>query len=136
MRRLLQRYDNQSCRIAVEESKADGRRNSPGDERASLPLRHLSAYPEGHSARFRESGGGQIMSAHLFPFSRRELLKSGGALIVGFSLAGSAAQTAQAAARGDKAGPPDPLEVDSWIAIHADNTATLYFGKCELGQGN
>src|SRR5205823_5681359 len=40
------------------------------------------------------------------------------------------------AARGDVAGPPDPNTVDTWIAIHADNTATIYFGKCELGQGN
>jgi len=31
---------------------------------------------------------------------------------------------------------PDPNAVDSWIAIHADNTATVYTGKCELGQGN
>ena len=43
---------------------------------------------------------------------------------------------AGAAARGDVAGPPDPNAIDSWIAIHADNTATVYFGKCELGQGN
>ena len=76
------------------------------------------------------------MSPSDFLFSRRELLKSGGVLIVGFSLAANVPQTAEAAARGDKAGPPDPLEVDSWIVIHADNTATLYFGKCELGQGN
>ena len=26
--------------------------------------------------------------------------------------------------------------MDSWIAIHADNTATIYFGKIEMGQGN
>ena len=70
-------------------------------------------------------------------FSRRDLLKGGGAMIVGFSLAAEAASTAPAfAARGDLAGPPDPIAIDSWIAIHADNTATLYFGKCELGQGN
>jgi CO/xanthine dehydrogenase Mo-binding subunit len=68
-------------------------------------------------------------------FSRRALLKSGGALIVSFSLAGVAPATA-AAARGDVAGPPDPRAVDSWIAIHADNTATIYFGKIEMGQGN
>ncbi len=72
--------------------------------------------------------------------SRRGLLKSGGALIVGFSLAPATRARAQGArtqgARGDIAGPPDPQEVDSWIAIHADNTATIYFGKCELGQGN
>jgi CO/xanthine dehydrogenase Mo-binding subunit len=41
-----------------------------------------------------------------------------------------------AAARGEVAGPPDPNAIDSWIAVHADNTATVYFGKCELGQGN
>jgi CO/xanthine dehydrogenase Mo-binding subunit len=68
-------------------------------------------------------------------FSRRDLLKTGGALIVGFHFAGNVTQSA-AAARGDMAGPPDPSEVDSWIAMHADNTATIYFGKCELGQGN
>ncbi len=64
--------------------------------------------------------------------SRRELIKTGGALIVGFSFAG----LGPAYARGDAAGPPDPMEVDSWIAVHADNTATIYFGKCEMGQGN
>jgi nicotinate dehydrogenase subunit B len=71
--------------------------------------------------------------------SRRDLLKAGGALIVGFSFAGQATATpapAAALARGAVAGPPDPERIDTWLAIHADNTATLYFGKCELGQGN
>jgi nicotinate dehydrogenase subunit B len=67
-------------------------------------------------------------------FSRRDLLKGGGALIVGFSLAG--VPLSASAARGDVAGPPDPNTIDTWIAVHADNTATVYFGKCELGQGN
>jgi nicotinate dehydrogenase subunit B len=67
-------------------------------------------------------------------FSRRDLLKSGGAMIIGFSLAGAVPPAA--AARGDVAGPPDPNQIDTWIAIHGDNSATLYFGKCELGQGN
>jgi nicotinate dehydrogenase subunit B len=70
---------------------------------------------------------------HDASFSRRALLKSGGALIVSFSLPGVARA---AAARGDAAGPPDPSAIDSWIAIHADNTATIYFGKIEMGQGN
>jgi CO/xanthine dehydrogenase Mo-binding subunit len=65
--------------------------------------------------------------------SRRGLLKGGGAMVIGFSL--SAPALAQAA-RGSKAGPPDYHAVDTWIAIHADNTATIYTGKCELGQGN
>ena len=71
------------------------------------------------------------------PLSRRGLLRAGGALIVGFNLAGGPVTAAPAGhARGEVAGPPDPNAIDTWIAIHADNTATLYFGKCELGQGN
>jgi len=72
------------------------------------------------------------------PLPRRDLLKAGGALIVGFSLAGPAgAQTAgpKGAMRGALAGPPDPKQVDTWLAIHADNTVTLYIGYVELGQG-
>ncbi len=72
------------------------------------------------------------MSPVDFTLSRRELLR-GGALVVGFSMAGAAPARA---ARGDAAGPPDPVAIDTWIAIHADNTATVYTGKCELGQGN
>lgn len=66
-------------------------------------------------------------------FSRRDLLKGGGALLVGFSIDGSLPASA---ARGEIAGPPDPNAIDSWIAVHADNTATLFLGKVELGQGN
>jgi CO/xanthine dehydrogenase Mo-binding subunit len=71
-------------------------------------------------------------------FSRRDLLKGGGAMIVGFSFAGAtaAAPAPAMAARGELPGPPDPNAIDSWIAIHADNSATLYLGKCEFGQGN
>jgi nicotinate dehydrogenase subunit B len=77
------------------------------------------------------------MSAYqtAFDFSRRDLLKGGGALIVGFSMAGVPAGAALAA-RGDGAGPFDMSAIDTWIAIHADNTATVYIGKGEFGQGN
>jgi nicotinate dehydrogenase subunit B len=67
-------------------------------------------------------------------FSRRDLLKGGGALVIGFSISGSALPAV--AARGDVAGPPDPNAIDSWIAVHADNTATVCLGKGEFGQGN
>ena len=67
-------------------------------------------------------------------FSRRDLLKGGGALVIGFPMGGSTVSAA--AARGDVAGPPDPNAIDSWIAVHADNTATVYLGKGEFGQGN
>ncbi len=68
---------------------------------------------------------------------RRDFLKAGGALVVGFSLSDAlAAQERPAtAARGTVAGPPDPKRIDTWLAIHADNTATVYIGFAELGQG-
>lgn len=66
-----------------------------------------------------------------FTFNRRELLKSGGALVLGFNFL----NTAQAQTTTSQAGPPDAEQIDSWIAIHSDNTATVYIGFAELGQG-
>src|SRR5207244_13295605 len=63
---------------------------------------------------------------------RREFVKTGGALVVGFTLRDALfAQAPPAAA----ARSLDLKEVDTWLAIHADNTATIYIGFAELGQG-
>jgi CO/xanthine dehydrogenase Mo-binding subunit len=60
--------------------------------------------------------------------SRRTLFKqAGGALIVSFALSGLKAQTP------DK--PLDPNEVDSFLAIHADGTVTIYTSKVDVGTG-
>ena len=67
--------------------------------------------------------------------SRRDFIKSGGALIVGFSLADVSLAQERSSMRAVVAGPPDPKLVDTWIAIHGDNTATAYIGYVELGQG-
>ena len=69
-------------------------------------------------------------------FPRRDLLKAGGALIIGFSCGGPLFAQ-QLDAVGFIAGPdqPDPNRLNTWLAIHADNTATIYFGFVELGQG-
>jgi nicotinate dehydrogenase subunit B len=66
---------------------------------------------------------------------RRDFLKTGGALVVGFSLGDKLVAQERAQERGTKAGPPDARQVDTWLAIHADNTATVYIGFAELGQG-
>jgi nicotinate dehydrogenase subunit B len=63
--------------------------------------------------------------------NRRDFLKAGGALVVGFSLR----DILSAQERGTVAGPPDAKLIDTWLAIHADNTATVYIGFAELGQG-
>jgi nicotinate dehydrogenase subunit B len=68
---------------------------------------------------------------------RREFLKAGGALVVGLSLgeAPFAQERGGSGLRAPAAGPPDAKQIDTWIAIHADNTATVYIGYVELGQG-
>src|ERR1700682_2699069 len=65
--------------------------------------------------------------------SRRAVVK-GGALTIGFALAGvdpgALAQSAQSAAL-----KLDPSEVDAFLSINSDGTVTLYTGKVDLGQG-
>jgi CO/xanthine dehydrogenase Mo-binding subunit len=65
-------------------------------------------------------------------FSRRDFLKSSGALIVSFSIAG---QPLKAQFGGPVAGSPPLNQLDSWVAIAADGSVTAYSGKEELGQG-
>ena len=71
-------------------------------------------------------------------FPRRDLLKSGGALVIGFSLRESlfGQSRLDTVARPAVPGPPDAKQIDTWLAIHADNTATIFIGFAELGQGN
>lgn len=60
--------------------------------------------------------------------SRRSFLKGAGLLVVSLGSSASA----------QSAGPyPDPnfRQLDSWIVIHQDNTATFYVGKTDCGQG-
>lgn len=71
---------------------------------------------------------------------RRDFLKSAGLLVVSFA-SGAASVTeavAQNSGAPQTAGPyPDPdfHQLDSWIVIHENNTATFYVGKTDLGQG-
>jgi CO/xanthine dehydrogenase Mo-binding subunit len=66
--------------------------------------------------------------------SRRDLLKAGGALIVSFAF-GPIAASAQTPAPAAAGKPLDPNEVDSFFAIHADGTVTIYAGKVDVGTG-
>ncbi len=64
--------------------------------------------------------------------SRRDLLRTGGALVVGFTLSGRRASAQTPAASGK---PVDINEVDSFLEIHADGSVTIYTGKVDLGTG-
>lgn len=59
--------------------------------------------------------------------SRRDLLKAGGVLLVGFTL--PTPTSAQ------KVKTVDTAEVDGYLAIRQDGSVTLYCGKVDLGQG-
>lgn len=75
--------------------------------------------------------------------SRRNFLKTSGLLAVSVGAAaitGASPFTAGTAAlaAAAQAGPypdPDYKQLDSWIVIHQDNTATFYVGKTDCGQG-
>jgi nicotinate dehydrogenase subunit B len=70
--------------------------------------------------------------------SRRDFLRNAGMFAVTFSIAGEMKAQAPAAAANAGAGPyPDPdfHQVDAWIVIHQDDTATFYVGKTDCGQG-
>jgi nicotinate dehydrogenase subunit B len=72
--------------------------------------------------------------------SRRNFLKGSGLLVVSFSAAAAAGPFAPLATTvsAQAAGPyPDPdfRQLDSWIVIHEDSTATFYVGKTDCGQG-
>jgi CO/xanthine dehydrogenase Mo-binding subunit len=69
-------------------------------------------------------------------FSRRDFLKTSGALIVSFSAAPALERTGLAQGQfGTRASHIDPSQADSWIAIAADGTVKAFTGKAELGQG-
>lgn len=70
--------------------------------------------------------------------SRRGFLKSSGALVISAGIGATSAGRALAQAASGGTGPypePDYLELDTWIVIHPDNTATFFVGKTDGGQG-
>jgi nicotinate dehydrogenase subunit B len=67
--------------------------------------------------------------------SRRQFLKSTGAIVVGFSL-GTTGVLAQQAAQPRLPGSLNTNRMlDGWIRINPGGTVTVFTGKCELGQG-
>ena len=74
---------------------------------------------------------------HERELSRRTFLKGGGALILGFSMLGSAlAGKASAVGSPYASNPIDQFAIDAWITIHSDNTATIKTGGVRQGTGS
>ena len=66
--------------------------------------------------------------------TRRELVQAGGALLVGFGIAGAAVPKKTLKTTGSK-NTLDPTLPSSWIEIHPDNTILIRTGKSDFGQG-
>ena len=65
--------------------------------------------------------------------TRRGILKGGGALVVSFTAPASIAAAATAATAREP--PLGPTQLDSYLAIMRDGSATVFFGKIDGGQG-
>ena len=67
--------------------------------------------------------------------SRRDLLRAGGAVVVSFAMGLPKRAAAQAGGNGDLGKPLDPHELDSFLAVHADGSVTLYTSHVDVGVG-
>ncbi len=112
-----------------------------GAERSSVPLRCLPVDPARGTARSRDLN---VDPESPIDSARRNLLRDCGMLVIGLSLAGCLPGRPAPVGRPPLRHPtacasPRPARldatlIDTWLAIHTDNTATLYLGFAELGQ--
>jgi nicotinate dehydrogenase subunit B len=68
--------------------------------------------------------------------SRRQFVKTGGALFVGISLVGPKFLKGDTAKTSTFKNTLDPTLLSSWIEIHPDNTILIRTGKSDFGQGS
>jgi nicotinate dehydrogenase subunit B len=71
---------------------------------------------------------------HIEP-SRRDFLKTAGVMMIGFGVGATTAGTAEAQSPLNPSGNIDNTQLDSWVAIGADESITVFAGKAELGTG-
>src|SRR3954468_14464260 len=74
------------------------------------------------------------LQANISSTSRRNFLKGSGALVISLGVFPDGIAFA-AAADGAPYVDPDFRQLDTWIVIHPDNTATFFVGKTDGGQG-
>jgi nicotinate dehydrogenase subunit B len=67
-------------------------------------------------------------------FSRRQIIESAGALVVGFAIRGTEC-VANAAGVEETARSVVPESLDSWLSVMRDGSVTLFTGRVDLGTG-
>jgi CO/xanthine dehydrogenase Mo-binding subunit len=68
--------------------------------------------------------------------SRRQFIKAGGVLVVGFSFAGPELLRGDSTKAATMKNTLDPTLPSSWVEIHPDNTILIRTGKSDFGQGS
>src|SRR3984957_20666931 len=97
-----------------------------------------NAHPYRERGAARGQGLKEASMEALSAVSRRDFLRTGGAVVVSFTLNAAVPKwvMAQGLAAGAELGKPvDPREVDSFLAFHADGSVTLYTSKVDVGTG-
>jgi nicotinate dehydrogenase subunit B len=88
-------------------------------------------------SQLRPNPKGEIMK-NANAVSRRDFLRTGGAVVVSFALAEAVPNfgLAQSPATAAQVGKPlDPSLVDSFLAFHADGSVTIFTSKVDVGTG-
>ena len=142
--RLLHEQDLMNAKALLD--KNPSRRRDPHCPRPnSLPLRQPFTGDPRHPARHRVRVSPRRANMKTHAISRRELLKTSGALVVSFSLFGPA--TRALAQQFDTLPLPpgsnpynnpdylDPTSLDSWLAVMQDSSVTVFAAKLDLGTG-
>src|ERR1700757_4004740 len=75
---------------------------------------------------------GNVFGATL---SRRQFVKAGGVLVVGFSVVGTEFLKGDTVKPATLKNSLDPTLLSSWIEIHPDNSVLIRTGKSDFGQG-
>src|SRR5438270_5878316 len=106
-----------------------------------MRLRHPCGHHARRQARRRTDGLREAIMTKMekmTSFSRRSVLKAGGALVVSIGMP-IAAETVlgltEAAAQAGGKPPLTPDQLSSFIAVNADGSVSAFFGKMDMGQG-
>src|SRR5688572_27131932 len=128
VRLLPERPDPHRQGAARQDAESHRRADSRGHEGRALPLHDVLPDQRGGEARCQEAR----------MKTRREFIKTSGFMIASVSAISLEDAGAHFSAPAQAAGPyPDVdfRQLDSWIVIRGDNTATFFVGKTDLGQG-
>src|SRR5262249_13956888 len=137
---LHQRLDHDGRRIPGEQEEAERRRDQAGARRPQVPLRHAYGHPARGQARRHHDGLREAAMTKMenpAAFSRRSVLKAGGALVVsvGVPLGLDMVLDHQAALAQGAKPPLTPDQLSSYVAVTADGHVAAYFGKMDMGHG-